>query len=462
MEGILPRTNNGLRQKSSVIEKIKPYSTLCFYFIVFTDSIYLLFSGFDNGGQLSEKSGGSLAYQGLIFISYFVVLYKLVSVWPVALRTLIQSRGLIILVVCSIASYAAAGVENVVLLRYVLYLLTICAALDISSRYSIDEVCETFFYTAFFIVIVYFLAYPVLRNHILYDELARPNMFGFTSYAGLFPHKNAAAEVFALSFIISLARFYGTRDAAKKYTSLIMMCGSILAIAMAGAVGPLLALMLGLLASYLFLTLIRGDILRVIIIGCIICLAVIAAVSIGLDEILHVFGRTADLTGRRILAEYWQRFFSEKPMLGYGFGGFFTGLTGAPGEMFSHLLSKDRMYATFENAYLDILIQFGLIGGIIYAIIIIKAIIKSALFYKTSTSTYKVVPINILAYVLISSFSDASLLLQNYIVCIFVFWIYFGVDRVRVLRQGNSSNATLARAQQTPATPTSPYTGFHY
>lgn len=434
------------------IEKIRSYSLLlCFYFIVFTNSVYLLFSGFDNG-QLAQKSGESFAYQGLIFITYFVVLYKLTSAWPIAISALMKSPGLLILICCSIFSYIAAGAENIVLLRYVLYLLTICAALDISSRYNIDEVCEAFFYTSSFIIIVYLLAYPLLHNQIIYDQLARSNLIGGSSYAGLFPHKNAAAEVFALSLIVSLARFYGSRDAARKYTSLIMVCGSILVIAMAGAIGPLLALMLGLAASFLFQTLIRGDIVRALLIGCVLLLAIIVVLSIGLDEILSVFGRTTDLTGRTLLAEYWPRFFWEKPMLGYGFGGFFTGLPGAPGEMFSHLLSMDRMYATFESAYLDILIQFGLVGGIIYASILIKAIMKSTRFYKTSTSMYKVVPINILAYVLVVSFSDASLLLQNFVVCIFVFWIYFGVDSVGALRQGSWSKVALVRAQQNPPT----------
>ena len=40
--------------KSGKLRQFSPL--LCFYFIVFTDSIYLLFGGFDNG-QLSEKSG---------------------------------------------------------------------------------------------------------------------------------------------------------------------------------------------------------------------------------------------------------------------------------------------------------------------------------------------------------------------------------------------------------------------
>src|SRR5262249_31927255 len=154
---------------------------------------------------------------------------------------------------------------------------------------------------------------------------------------------------------------------------------------------------------------------------------------------LSVFGRSTDFTGRDALVQLWPTFFWEKPMLGYGFGGFFTGQAGSPAEQLSYLLSKAGMYSTFENAYLDILIQFGLVGGILYASILIKAVLKSAQFYKSSMSMYKVVPINVLACVLATSFSESSLLQQNFVVCVFVFWIYFGVDRVGVYMEVNRS-----------------------
>ncbi len=420
--------------KSGKLRQFSPL--LCFYFIVFTDSIYLLFGGFDNG-QLSEKSGDSLAYQALILITYLVMLIKLASGWPVASRTLLKSLGVILFIGSATLSYVAVGAENIVILRFVLYVLTITAALDISSRYNIDEVCETFFYTSIIIFIGYCLAYPLLRGLIKYDELARDNLFGLPSYAGLFPHKNAAAEVFSLVFIVSLARFSGSRDTGRRGASLSMMCGSLLVIVMAGAIGPLFALMLGLAASILFRALVRGDLTFGVPFACILMVPVVLLFTFGVDGILGFFGRSSNFTGRETLAHFWPSFFWQRPILGYGFGGFFTGLPGAPGTEFSHLLSKASLYATFESAYLDALIQFGLVGGILLACILIKAIFKSAQFYRFSASLYKAVPLNILAYVLVASISGASVLLQNYVVCIFVFWIYFGVKRLETFRASN-------------------------
>jgi exopolysaccharide production protein ExoQ len=419
-----------LAQRTSGRATIRLFSPLlCFYFVIFTQSVYLLFSGLDSG-RLSQRSGDSVAYQGLIFITYSVVLYNLVAARAIAFRTISNSFFIMILICSAILSYVVAGAASIAVLRFILFLLTISAAVDISSRYNLDEVCETFFVTSVLIIISYFLAYPLLSGHIEYDgqmDAARVNLIGLSSYAGLFPHKNAAAEVFSISLIVSLARFASSRDVARKCGSLFMVCGSILAITMAGAVGPLLAVIIGLAAGFLLRAMMWRDKLVAVLIACILILVVIAILSIGVGAVLGVFGRSADFTGREVLYQVWPYFFWEKPMFGYGFGGFFTGLDDAPAKQLLKFLATDG-YTTFESAYLDILIQFGLIGGLLYASILSKAVIKSLQLYKVSMSTYRGVPINVMGFVLVSSLSAGSLLLPNFVTCIFVFWIYFGVS----------------------------------
>src|SRR5262249_54063249 len=157
----------------------------------------------------------------------------------------------------------------------------------------------------------YFLAYPWLSDQINYDDLARPNLLGLASYAGLFPHKNAAGIVFSLSLIVSLARFSGSRNAARKWASLIMICGSLLAIVMSGAVGALFGLIVGLVAGFLFRAMIRGDLARTTFAAFVLMLAVILILTIGLETALSVFGRSTDFTGRDALVQLWPTFFWE-------------------------------------------------------------------------------------------------------------------------------------------------------
>ncbi len=199
----------------------KPSLALPLYFIVFSGSIYLLFGTFYDG-SLSEKSGESPLYLSLLFLTYSVMLYQLAFVRVVALRTVLKSVALLMFVSSGIVSLITAGAAGVSVMRFVLYIVTISAGLLISSRYSLDEFCESFFYTSFAITIAHFLAYPLLAGRIVYDPLARETLLGLTSYAGLFPHKSVAATFFSLSLIISLARYFGSRAATTRRSSIIL------------------------------------------------------------------------------------------------------------------------------------------------------------------------------------------------------------------------------------------------
>ena len=307
---------------------------LSLYFIIFTGSIYSLFTKFNAAGSLSEKAGESPLYLGLLLLAYAGTLYQLTRAWPIALGTLVRSAGLLLFILSSIVSYIAAGAIEISVMRYIQYILTISFALLISSRYSIDEVCETFFYTACIIVIAYFSMYPFLVGTIDYDPIARATLVGSTAYGGLFPHKSAAAVVFSLSLIVSLARFLGSRDTARRRSSAILVCGLLIAIAMTGAVAALIGLMISLVASILLGALIRGNITRLILFSKprYFSSAVVIFV-IGMDMCWAFLAGLRDLTGRRELFELWPTFFWQKPLFGYGFNGFFYSLPGAPGRL---------------------------------------------------------------------------------------------------------------------------------
>ena len=411
---------------------------LSLYFVIFTGSIYSLFTKFNAAGALSEKAGESSLYLGLLLLAYAGTLYQLTRAWPIALGTLVRSAGLLLFIMSSIVSYIAAGAIEISVLRYIQYILTISFALLISSRYSIDEVCETFFYTACIIVVAYFLMYPILAGTIDYDPIARATLVGSTAYGGLFPHKSAAAVVFSLSLIVSVARFLGSRDTARRRSSAILTCGLLIAIAMTGAVAALIGLMISLVASILLGALIRGNISRLILFSNALFFVAALIFVLGMDTVLGFFGRTADLTGRQELFELWPTFFWQKPLLGYGFNGFFYNLPGAPGYYLSAMARGHGAFVTFENAYLEILIDFGLVGGLLLGYILIQAAFNAAKFYRSSASIYNAVPLTVMFFVLIVSMSEADVVQQNFIVCALVFWIYFGVDRIRVKGQAGS------------------------
>jgi len=399
---------------------------LMLYFVVFSGSVYLLFGSFAYG-ELSEKSGNSPLYLGLLFGTYAVILYQLALIRDAAVRTAATSLAFLGFVGSGFVSLIAAGAPDISMLRFVLYVFTILTSLLIATRYNLDEFCESFFWASFGITLVHLLAYPLLAGRIVYDLLERETLLGITSYAGLFPHKSFAGTFFSLSMMISLVRFFGARTSGSRRSSMTLACLSAIALLMAGAVGRLLFLLITTIASLLIRAALRREVETLILMTGALVLGTIAYVVIGDDGWIYLLGRSPNLTGRTEVFSLWPRFFLERPLFGYGFDGFFTDVAGSPGSYLADL-AEGRWFATFESDYLDLLIQFGLVGGIFFACILLSALGQAIRIYRSGTSKYKFVPVMFVMWSIIGASLDGGILIQNSLSCLIVFWIYFGVD----------------------------------
>jgi O-antigen ligase len=423
---------------------------LMLYFVVLSGSVYLLFGSFYEG-ELAGKSGNSPIYLGLLGATYAIMLFQLAFVRDAALESAARSLALLAFLCSGLASLYTAGAVQISVMRYGLYTLTILTSLLIATRYSLDEFCENFFWTAFIITVLHLAAYPFLAGKIVYDPLERDTLVGVTSYAGLFPHKSFAGTFFSLAVMISLVRFFGSRARWTRYSSVLLACASGVALLAAGAVGRFLFL----LASATVALLVRAALQRrfVFVILCSILLAFAAIFYFwgGQYLVFYLLGRYPNLTGREDVFALWPRFFLEKPLFGYGFDGFFTDVAGSAGGVLTDL-NEGRGFATFESDYLDVLIQFGLVGGIFFGCILVSALRSSISYYNGSASKYRFVPVLFVMWSVIGSSLDGGVLIQNSLSCVILFWLYFGVDRICQARRRKSQRRVRSRARLTGPT----------
>ena len=119
----------------------------------------------------------------------------------------------------------------------------------------------------------------------------------------------------------------------------------------------------------------------------------------------------------------------EKPLFGYGFDGFFTDVEGAPGSYLADL-SGGKGFSTFESVYLDLLIEFGLIGGLLYLFVLLRAVGNAIRLHGESASKYRFLPLLVMTWAIVGSGLDNGIVHQNSLDCVLVLWIYFGVDRL--------------------------------
>jgi O-antigen ligase len=420
------------------------------YFVVLSGSVYLLFGSFYEG-ELAGKSGNSPIYLGLLGATYAIMFFQLAFVRDAALESAARSLALLAFICSGLVSLYAAGAVQISVMRYGLYILTILTSLLIATRYSLDEFCENFFWTSFIVTVLHLAAYPILAGKIVYDALERETVLGITSYAGLFPHKSFAGTFFSLAVIISLVRLFSSRRRSTTYSSLFLACAAGVALLAAGAVGRLLFLLISATVALLVRAVLQRRIVVVILLSLALVLAALIYFWIGPYLLYYFLGRYPDLTGRADAFALWPRFFLEKPLFGYGFDGFFTDVAGSAGGVLTDL-NEGRGFATFESDYLDVLIQFGLVGGIFFGCILVSALRAGVSYYNISDSKYRFVPVLFAMWSVIGSSLDGGVLIQNSLSCLILFWLYFGVDRICQVRRRKSQRRMRSRARLTGPT----------
>lgn len=183
-----------------------------------------------------------------------------------------------------------------------------------------------------------------------------PRSFG--AWQGLFVDRTTSAK--ALIFLISPGVVLLLRKFTWKRAVYVFVLGVM--IVRAEAVSALLLLMI-YISAFVVLRYARRfgrrslTILAVTVAPCVVLLVYFASSHSG--EFLSAFGRDPTLTGRTDIWASLTRSIFKRPLLGYGFYGFWLGLSG---ESASTIIENDWFFGYAHNGYLELVLQLGFVG----------------------------------------------------------------------------------------------------
>jgi exopolysaccharide production protein ExoQ len=126
--------------------------------------------------------------------------------------------------------------------------------------------------------------------------------------------------------------------------------------------------------------------------------------------VLGLFERDLTLTGR---TDIWPAVIlkiQERPWLGYGFSGFWHGIQGESADIIRTLRWG---VPDSHNGFLDLALQLGLVGSMVFLLIIWITLIKSVALVKAKFCSEYLWPIILLSYAFLVNFSESTLLSQN-------------------------------------------------
>lgn len=135
------------------------------------------------------------------------------------------------------------------------------------------------------------------------------------------------------------------------------------------------------------------------------------------DSLAYLFGRDPTLTGRTSL---WQAVWGkvlERPLLGYGYSGFWRGWAGPSADVW---LAIGWRPPHAHNGYLEIALQLGVVGIVLYAAVYMQALTRAVTLARHTKGIEGEFPLVFLLFTFVVNFSEVYILGRNTI-----YWVLF-------------------------------------
>jgi O-antigen ligase len=230
-------------------------------------------------------------------------------------------------------------------------------------------------------------------------------------WRGIFDHKNGLGSVMALSILVEWHLPTQTRFSIA-LNRLALLLSAVLLV-FSSSMTPMIALV----ASLLFLQIYKFAMQRLRIPVYAIVLATLLMIASGAtmlfidsERVTNALGRTSDLTGR---TEIWGRVMSyipERPVLGYGYSGFWYGAS-------SKSLTVDQVMGTrimySHNGYLEILLTLGAVGLLLALGFLATGIKRAFDLSEQHRSSVYLWPLAFLFFLTVHNIGECTILLQD-------------------------------------------------
>ncbi|EJC84072.1 lipid A core-O-antigen ligase-like enyme [Rhizobium leguminosarum bv. trifolii WSM2297] len=245
-------------------------------------------------------------------------------------------------------------------------------------------------------------------------SVVSPNLANMPDGAmrGVFIHKNVLGWYACLMILVATAVLIDGTLGLRR-TAFVLLAAGIICLASSGSMTAIIATSAAFCLSGFYSLLQRSS-----SIGRVVVVLLFVQLSIGILISLHEFlvpalealGKDATLTGRVPLWELVDREISDRWMLGYGYQAFWT--TENPEA--THIWLKLGWAAPHaHNGYRDILLSFGIMGMIPFALMLLHAIHQGAVL-QCHDPQYGWLWLNVLTImILVMNLTESFFLVQN-------------------------------------------------
>ncbi len=345
---------------------------------------------------------GNPVWRMILTISYLAVATVLIPWYRETIFVLRRNWFLVSLVLLALLSSLWAEMPDLVLRKSIGVLGTTLFGIALAVRFSFREQLRILSWLFRIIAVLSLACIVLLPSYGISNE---------GEWQGIFEYKNALGSMMALSVLIEWQLPTDSRVA-----KLLKCCALLLSAVLlrfSDSITPTVALIgaLLLIEIYKFAAL-R---LRIPLYAIFLTTSILVTAGMGLlvaneDSVAEALGRSSNLTGRTEIWNMVVSFIPQRPILGYGYSGFWQGASPESTEV-NRVMRGLVMYS--HNGYLEMLLTLGAIGLLITVIYLCIGMKRARYFSGQRQAGTELWPLAFLFYFILHNLGECTILIQD-------------------------------------------------
>lgn len=392
---------------------------------------------YDPSGGVADNSIFSASWILLHLLSVLVLLTSRV-LSPVPVTIALGIGGLVVLS----AAWSVSPMDS--LIYGAMAAGNILVACMMAAEYSLNQIARMFL-KVLTVLVLAGMAFALigLEQVMDFDPHARSNLLGGEKIRGFFQHNIMAGFYAATGAVLAMTLLRGIRRVLvlTAFIVFVVWAGSATGLLLAGA-----AVIIVPLAQLLVPRIPLGGLLAVLVPLGATAGALLNQVWVPL---LEAVGRDPTLTGRTVLWEWGLRAIAERPVVGWGFTGYFNSPQGAIPSLYVPEFD-DYVIAHFHNSYIQTAVDLGLLG-LLVLILVLGFTTGAAYLYARSTDTRTGVGLlMVMVIFLIASPTEFLFINYNHFGSFALFTLFFGLFQHRRMRARPQESESPGAAPSKP------------
>ena len=276
---------------------------------------------------------------------------------------------------------------------------------------------------------------------------------GGSDFIGIFPHKNFLGQVMATG---ALATLHGIRVAPRRYLTKLCMLFVFVGMAYASksTAAWLAALLFCGVSGFDSLWRKGGAARRTGVVLAVLLAPALIVGAVAPDTILELIGKDSTLTGRTEIWEYVVRDIWMKPLLGWGYFGFWLQTNPAAVEISD---AVHWVVPQAHNGLLEFLLNVGVLGTAFFAFILVRTFVLAIRCLSTPERALAISTISCCLGILLFGASETVLLAATQSMTPVMFIAGLMCERALYLKEGwryvPDSRRPVSRSRSRPRSP---------